>query len=731
MKKVRGKPRPGSEHKQTELYLRESEDAMKSLLNATSDVACLIDTEGTLIAANGVLARRLGRGIDDLIGQNIFDFFPQEKARARRSLTRKAIESGKPVRFEDTSVDNGHFDTCIYPLLNAEGKVVSLAVYAKDTTEARQAGLALAESEVTFKQFFDSMNDGISVRDARTFELLDANRRFCEMYGYTLEELKALPLGSLAANESADERRRRLGAHYAQVTGEVSRLFQAQGKRKDGNSFWVEVNVRRITMGGRECLLAVARDITERRETEEALRESEARFKQLFDNVNDGVVVRDARTFELLNANRRFCDMWGYTFEELKALPLGSLGALEPVEQRRKRLMAYYAQAPKGIPSLFQWPARKKDGSVFWVELNATKITIGTREFLLVAVRDITKRKEAEDALRESEARFKQLFDSVNDGIAVRDAITFEILDANRKYCEISGYTLEELKGLPLGSFGTGESLDERQKRLTDYYRQVTIDTPSLLELEGKRKDGSIFWAELNATKITIGTRDCLLSVARDITERKRAEEKIKASLREKEVLLKEVHHRVKNNLQIISSLLYLQAKRTEHPGAVSALTESRARIKSMALIHERLYASPDLASIDMGKYTRNLLSDLSHSHMTEDDLVRLTLNIEDISLGITEAIPCGLIINELVSNALKHAFLKGQTGEITIELQRAGANQVTLTVSDNGVGFPEQIDFRKSPSLGLTLINSLVEQLGGTIELDRRGGTTFTITFP
>jgi two-component sensor histidine kinase len=131
-----------------------------------------------------------------------------------------------------------------------------------------------------------------------------------------------------------------------------------------------------------------------------------------------------------------------------------------------------------------------------------------------------------------------------------------------------------------------------------------------------------------------------------------------------------------------------------------------------------------------MGKYTRNLVSDLRHSHVAEDGLVRLTLNIEDIPLGITEAIPCGLIINELVSNALKHAFPKGRTGEITIQLRRTGTTQVTLIVSDNGIGFPEHVDFRKSPSLGLTLINSLVEQLGGTIKLDRSRGTAFTITF-
>jgi two-component sensor histidine kinase len=186
----------------------------------------------------------------------------------------------------------------------------------------------------------------------------------------------------------------------------------------------------------------------------------------------------------------------------------------------------------------------------------------------------------------------------------------------------------------------------------------------------------------------------------------------------------------VKNNLQIISSLLFLQATRTEHPGAVSALRESRARIKSMALIHERLYQSSNLASIDLGEYTRNLVSDLRHSHRTEDSLVRLTLNLENIPLGITEAIPCGLIINELVSNALRHAFPKGKEGEVRIQLLRGSTNQIILTVSDNGIGLPEHVDFRRSPSLGLTLINSLVEQLDGNIELDQSGGTTFTITF-
>ncbi len=216
----------------------------------------------------------------------------------------------------------------------------------------------------------------------------------------------------------------------------------------------------------------------------------------------------------------------------------------------------------------------------------------------------------------------------------------------------------------------------------------------------------------------------------RQFDELLEVEEKIRASLKEKEVLLKEIHHRVKNNLQIVSSLLYMQATRTEHPGAVSALKESRARIKSMALIHERLYQSPNLASVDMGGYTKNLVSDLRHFYKSEESSVRLTVKIDDIALGITEAIPCGLIINELVSNALKHAFPQGTAGDIAIQMQKREGNSIVLTVSDSGTGFPENVDFRNSPSLGLTLVNSLVQQLDGTIELDRSAGTRFTIRF-
>lgn len=216
-----------------------------------------------------------------------------------------------------------------------------------------------------------------------------------------------------------------------------------------------------------------------------------------------------------------------------------------------------------------------------------------------------------------------------------------------------------------------------------------------------------------------------------DITERKRSEDKIKASLKEKEVMLKEIHHRVKNNMQVIISLLRLQARNIKNKQAIEIIRVSRNRIQSMALIHDRLYQSQDLAKISIAKYIQKLTTDLFRSYKISSNEIKTKINIADISLDINSAIPCGLIINELISNSLKHAFPKDKEGEINIDFHSDNNSNLTLIFSDNGIGFPEDIDFRNTESLGLQLVNILVKQLNGTIDFEVNGGTTFRITFP
>jgi two-component sensor histidine kinase len=220
-----------------------------------------------------------------------------------------------------------------------------------------------------------------------------------------------------------------------------------------------------------------------------------------------------------------------------------------------------------------------------------------------------------------------------------------------------------------------------------------------------------------------------MLGTMTDITERRRTESQIAASLEEKEVLLKEIHHRVKNNLQVISSLLNLQAANVVDTKTLEQLRESQNRIRSMALIHERLYQSGNLARIDFGEYTRSLVGFLARSYSVPG--VHIQVGVQNIELPVNAAIPCGLVINELVSNALKYAFPDERGGLVEVLLTVAPDRTAVLSVRDDGIGLPHELDHQNTTTLGLQLVNTLTKQLNGTIGLIRDRGTTFSITFP
>jgi two-component sensor histidine kinase len=216
-----------------------------------------------------------------------------------------------------------------------------------------------------------------------------------------------------------------------------------------------------------------------------------------------------------------------------------------------------------------------------------------------------------------------------------------------------------------------------------------------------------------------------------EIADRKRIEQQLRCALQEKDVLLKEIHHRVKNNLQMISSLLYFQAQNTEDVRFLEVLQESRNRIKSIAIVHEQLYQAENLAKIEFDSYLRSLTSYLFHVWAVNTETIGLRITAEKIILTVETAIPCALVLNELVTNVLKHAFPNGRSGELRIDFHEDGA-QVLLRVSDDGTGMPHDLDISQVESLGLSLVMDLVtKQLHGHVELDRTHGTQFTITFP
>ena len=321
-----------------------------------------------------------------------------------------------------------------------------------------------------------------------------------------------------------------------------------------------------------------------------------------------------------------------------------------------------------------------------------------------------------------------------------------QIIEFNPAAEKTFGYRRAQVLGRDMSELVVPSSWEGQVQRQMTHYFAVGHGTMigRRFEVTARRAGGIEFPAELafSAIRGSDGL-PMFLAFVRDITARKQSETQINASLREKEVLLKETHHRVKNNLQVISSMLNMQSKRIRDRDARAAVEESQQRVRSMALIHEKLYQSDNLARIDLADYIQDLAQSLFDSYRTSAGGVDINIQAERIYLGIDIAVPCGLILNELISNALKHGFppfldrsstwgrhTNGK-GEIRIGLHRNGGSHMILEVGDNGVGLPAEFDWTQTSSLGLQLVSVLVDQLDGNVLLDRDAGTQFTITFP
>jgi len=348
--------------------------------------------------------------------------------------------------------------------------------------------------------------------------------------------------------------------------------------------------------------------------------------------------------------------------------------------------------------------------------------------FKLYSERLVRKLEKKIEELKSSEQKLKILFEFAPDAYYLND-LKGNFIEGNREAERIIGYNKHELIGknfLKLKLLASGQI----PKAAAALAKNAMWLPTGPNEFIINRKNGKQIILEIKTHPVTLRGQKVVLGIARDITARKQVEKQIKASLIEKEVLLREIHHRVKNNMQIVSSLIRLQSRSIKDKNLSDMFNISQSRIKSMALIHESLYKSRDLASIDFSDYVERLTTHLFSMYRIRPDSIQFNMEIKDVYLDINRAIPCGLIINELVSNSLKHAFPDERNGEITLKMYEDRRNKHTLIVKDNGIGFPEGLDFRKTETLGMQLVGDLVKQLKGKIELKTEEGTEFNIVF-
>ncbi len=470
-------------------------------------------------------------------------------------------------------------------------------------------------------------------------------------------------------------------------------------------------------------------DVIKLKTAKESLLLSENKYNNLIENINEIIYFIDKDgTITYISPSVRIhsgydqSEMMGHKFEEFifpDDLP---------------DVLKHFQDTLSGVYEPFEFRILSKAGEIRWGYSFNWPLLKGEQIIgLQGAVTNITERKITEELLRQSEEKYRMLIENIPVvtymGNTKDRTITF--ITPNVK--EVDGYTPEEYYKLSSDNWWFGRIHSDDVESVMKAYEQSLKEDKSLdIEYRIRRKDGKYIWLNNRAMGTYMKEGEIYFyGIFSDITKRKKMEDQIKTSLREKEVLLREIHHRVKNNLQTISSLLRLQIRLIDEDRYGEIFRDIQNRIQVISLVHEKLYRSKDIANIDINDYIDSLVKVILQSHGATAGRISVNVEHNDISFDIDKAVTCGLIVNELVSNAVKYAFPGNRNGEVMVAIRPLSDNEIELIVSDNGIGMQEDLDIKKVESLGLQLVVILSEeQLKGKIELNRTEGTEFRIKF-
>jgi PAS domain S-box-containing protein len=512
-----------TKRKEAEEALRREKDRAQQYLDVAGVIFVAIDPDERVSLVNIKGCELLGYEAGEIIGKNWFStFLPARiRERVRAVFSRMVAGDMAPVEYFENPVVSKTGEERIIAWHNAllrdeAGTISGTLSSGVDVTERKQAEEALRTSEETYRSIFNATNDGIIVLDIETGKIVDANATFCNVFGYAPEEARGLRVGDFSSGQPAYTQEDALRLIQKAVRGEPQR-FEWLAKSRDGRLSWIDVTLKRATIAGQDRMLAIGRDITQRKQAEEALRESERRFRKLSDATFEGIAIHRKGT--ILDANQALATMFGYEPSDVIDMHALDLTAPEFRDSFSQRMASGY-QEP------FETVGLKRDGCTFPCEIWCKPMPWQGQTVTVAAVRDITERKQAEEALRESERRFRTLSEASFEGIAIHHRGT--ILEANQAFATMFGYELSEVMGMHALDFAAAESRDLLLHHIVSAYQQPFEGT-------GLRKDGTTFPVEVCGRPIPYQGRMATVAALRDLTERKRMEEALEEAREELE----------------------------------------------------------------------------------------------------------------------------------------------------------------------------------------------------
>lgn len=848
-----------TEQKRSEYALQESIERFSQVVENAEEWIWEIDTKGLYTYSNPTVEKITGYHPEEIVGKKYFyDFFkPEEREDKKRTAfnlfkKKKAFHSLVNSNIHKNG-DEIFLETSGVPIFDENNTFKGYRGVDNNITERKIAVEKLHRSEERFRALAESAVDSILTTDIHG-KIILFNDSLLESFGYKKDEIQNQPVTLLIPDRLRDKFEKRIMKF--QSTGQHSlsgKTFLSTGLRKDGTEFPFEMSLSTWESEGEKYNTSIIRDITERKEALEAIRESELKFRNMVETTPN--IIWEIDKEGVINYISPQCqEILGYSAAELTGQSVLKMVQPDFIPEAQKLLKNLVKQRS----STFEVQTKHKNGKTLIIEIRSVKRYDNDGQFIGYqgVARDITENKSREEKLQQSQnqlkiamdlaklvywehdvesdmfifddhfyslygttqksgsvkmspkeyaqrfipAEFGDLFETgIEKGLKSDDPyyegqVEHPIIreDGEKRYILVKCMIVKDENGQVIKTYGANQDITERveaERNIKDQAELLNLTHEAIFvhgldskilfwnkgacemygwkqkEVLGKssheilktkfpepledvmkkvRDDG--YWnGELvhntrKGDELIVnshwtlksdedGNPVSILELNSDITHQKMVENEIKASLQQKKLLLQEIHHRVKNNLQIISSLLNLQESYVEDDEALNVLQESQNRVLSMAMIHEMLYDSKDLSTVNFSSYIQNLVYDLFNSYGINTSNVNLHLKVDEIHLNIETAVPCGLIISELVSNCLKYAFPE-KCGNLNIDFHPRDLDEFELIIEDDGIGLPEDMNYKNTDSLGLRLVNSLVEQLDGSIELDKSHGTKFIIRF-
>lgn len=613
---------------------------------------------------------------------------------------------------DPATIDNGSNDDVLQIATDLAGIAI----------ERCRAQNILAESEAKFKTIFEYANDGIFILDE--YKVVDCNRRILEMLGCSKADIIGKKPEEISPKHQHDGR---LSSNKAREKINLALAGQPQffswtNVKKSGELVEVQVSLNRVPIGGKYYLQSIIRDVTKQKRVEQSLQENRQRLEKLLENL-PGMVYRcrNDKDWTLDFVSEGCYELTGYSVDELMNEEWRRYASLIVPEDRNEVWEKVQEALKQNRPFELEYRIKSADGEIKWVWEKGSSIYYPEKKdiYLEGFITDITERKKAQEDLRVKE----KAIESSNSSIILVD-LSGHLTYANPSFLNNWKYgDLSEIEGQRLSRFS------DNIPKLFSIFSELKEKRNWIGEIRARKKNGDLFDVRVSASLVSDngGSPICMMASLIDVTDRKLAETELRKSLKEKEVLLSEIHHRVKNNLAVISGLLELQAYNTEDKDARDILQESQSRIHSIAMIHEKLYRSDTLSRIELKNYIGDLVSTIQDTYGKKN--IDIKIHADEIYLNITQAIPCALILNELIVNAFKHAFKDLEKGRILIRMTKA-ASSIKLSVEDNGIGLPDNFNVKSQNSLGMTLIKTLIRQINAEFNILQEDGTKFTIQF-